>query len=115
MKKRVKFLSPGARRKLSIAMTLIGDGKLLILDEPTSNLDLRSRENIWKLIKKLAQKGDLSILISTQHIEEADYIGSRVCILKHGRILHCDTPENLKRLFGTGFKVKMLANSKKHL
>lgn len=47
MKKRVKFLSPGARRKLSIAMSLIGEGKLLILDEPTSNLDLRSREKIW--------------------------------------------------------------------
>ncbi len=96
-------------------MSLIGEGKILILDEPTSNLDLRSRENIWKLIKKLAQKGDLSILISTQHIEEADYIGSRVCILKDGRIGHCDTPENLKRFFGTGFKVKMLANAKKHI
>ena len=115
MKKRVQILSPGARRKLSIAMSLIGDGKLLILDEPTSNLDLRSREIIWKLIKKLGGKKDLSILISTQHIEEADYIGSRVCILKDGKMLQCDTPENLKRLFGTGFRVKMLADTKKHV
>jgi ABC-2 type transport system ATP-binding protein len=72
MDKRVQIFSPGARRKLSIAMSLIGDGKLLILDEPTSNLDLRSREVIWNLIKNLGRKKDLSILISTQHIEEAD-------------------------------------------
>ena len=85
--KRVKNLSPGARRKLSIAMSLIGEGKLLILDEPTSNLDLRSREKIWKMIKNLSIKGDISILISTQHIEEADCIGTRVCILKDGKML----------------------------
>jgi ABC-type multidrug transport system ATPase subunit len=52
--KQVKYLSPGARRKLSIAMALIGDAKFIILDEPTSNLDLRSREKIWMLIKKIA-------------------------------------------------------------
>ena len=91
-------------------MSLIGEGKLLILDEPTANLDLRSRENIWKMIKKLAKKGDISILVSTQHIEEADYMGTRVCVLKNGKMVECDTPENLKRHFGTGFKVKMLAN-----
>jgi ABC-type multidrug transport system ATPase subunit len=110
LKKRVKHLSPGARRKLSIAMSLIGEGKLLILDEPTANLDLRSRENIWKMIKNLAKKGDISILVSTQHIEEADFMGTRVCVLKNGKMVECDTPENLKRHFGTGFKVKMLAN-----
>ncbi len=95
-------------------MSLIGDGKLLILDEPTSNLDLRSREKIWNLIKKLVRNRDLSILISTQHIEEADYIGTRVCILKNGKMHQCDSPENLKRMFGTGFKVKMIADWQKH-
>ena len=49
----MRFLSPGARRKLSIAMALIGDAKFIILDEPTSNLDLKSREKIWLLIKKV--------------------------------------------------------------
>jgi ABC-type multidrug transport system ATPase subunit len=52
--KKVKFISPGAKRKLSIAMALIGDAKFIILDEPTSNLDLKSREKIWLLIKKIA-------------------------------------------------------------
>ena len=60
-------MSPGARRKLSIAMALIGDAKLIVLDEPTSNLDLKSREKIWRLIKKIVQSKDLerAILIST--------------------------------------------------
>jgi ABC-2 type transport system ATP-binding protein len=65
MSKRVKELSPGIRRKLSIAMSLIGEGKLLILDEPTANLDLNSRQKVWKMLKGLASKGEISILIST--------------------------------------------------
>ena len=109
-------MSPGARRKLSIAMALIGDAKLIVLDEPTSNLDLKSREKIWRLIKKIVQSKDheRAILISTQHIEEAEHIGSRVCIIKDGTNFRCDTPENLKRCFGTGFKIKMIANSSRH-
>jgi ABC-type multidrug transport system ATPase subunit len=67
-------------------MALIGDAKFIILDEPTSNLDLRSREKIWLLIKKIASSKNSKrcILISTQHIEEADSIGNRVCIIKDG-------------------------------
>jgi ABC-type multidrug transport system ATPase subunit len=96
-------------------MTLIGDAKFIILDEPTSNLDLRSREKIWKLIKQISRNSDRAILISTQHIEEADYIGNRICILKNGEVAKCDTPENLKRQFGTGFKMKMVqGQSKQH-
>jgi len=64
--KPIKFVSPGARRKLSIAMALIGDAKLIIFDEPTSNLDLKSREKIWKLIRRIiSQHHDRAILIST--------------------------------------------------
>jgi ABC-type multidrug transport system ATPase subunit len=67
MDKLVRYLSPGARRKLSIAMALIGDAKFIILDEPTSNLDLRSREKIWFLIKKIAKSEtyERALLIST--------------------------------------------------
>jgi ATP-binding cassette subfamily A (ABC1) protein 3 len=66
----VKFISPGTCRKLSIAMCLIGDAKLIIMDEPTSNLDLRSREKIWRLLSRLVHTNDRnsntrSILIST--------------------------------------------------
>ena len=74
--KKVKLISPGAKRKLSIAMALIGDAKFIIFDEPTSNLDLKSREKIWFLIKRIVQKKERCILISTQHIEEADFIGT---------------------------------------
>ena len=63
--KKVKLISPGAKRKLSIAMALIGDAKFLIFDEPTSNLDLKSREKIWFLIKRIVQKKERCILIST--------------------------------------------------
>ena len=63
--KKVKLISPGAKRKLSIAMALIGDAKFIIFDEPTSNLDLNSRENIWLLIKRIVQKKERCILIST--------------------------------------------------
>ena len=63
--KKVYQISPGSKRKLSIAMSLIGEAKFIILDEPTSNLDLKSREKIWLLIKKISAKGDKAILIST--------------------------------------------------
>ncbi len=99
-------------RKLSIAMSLIGDAKLIIMDEPTSNLDLRSREKIWRLLSKLVasenKKINRTILISTQYIEEAEKIGSQVCIIRDGVKIKCDTPENIKRGFGTGFKIKLL-------
>jgi len=110
--KRVSFMSPGGRRKLSIAMALIGEARLVILDEPTSNLDLHSRKKIWHLIRKIASK-ERAILISTQHIEEAEHIGTRVCILKDGINFKCDTPDNLKRCFGSGFKLQITATATK--
>ncbi len=63
--KLVKFLSPGTQRKLSLAIALIGEAKFIILDEPTANLDLESREKIWTLIKSIGKDPGLSILIST--------------------------------------------------
>jgi ABC-type multidrug transport system ATPase subunit len=107
-------VSPGSRRKLSIAMSLIGDAKFIILDEPTSNLDLKSRERIWLLIKKIARDPERAILISTQHIEEAEVLGSRICVLVRGTKKCCDTPDNIKRNFGSGFKVKAMSENKKH-
>ena len=97
-------------------MALIGNAKFIILDEPTSNLDLKSREKIWHLIKKISkvENTQRSILISTQHIEEADYMGDRVCILKNGIKMRCDTPENIKRCYGSGFKIKMISDKTRH-
>ena len=65
-------------------MSLIGDANFIILDEPTSNLDLKSRDKIWALIKNISAKRDKAILVSTQHIEEAENLASRVCIINQG-------------------------------
>ena len=85
-----KQLSGGMKRKLSLAMALIGDSKVIILDEPSSGLDVESRRQIWDLIRVI--KNGRSIIMSTQHIEEADELSNRVCIMTHGKVLAIDTP-----------------------
>ena len=101
--KLVKECSGGMKRKLSLGMALIGETKTIILDEPTSGLDVESREQMWNLIRTL--KEGRSIIMSTQHIEEADELADRVCIMSHGRIISLDTPSEIKRKFGVGYNV----------
>ena len=88
-------------------MTLAGvSPKLVILDEPTSNLDLNSREQVWKLIRQLLAQGghNLSILVATQHLEEAEALADKVCIMKDGGRIAYDTPKNLKNMTGSLYK-----------
>ena len=99
--KKVKECSGGMKRKLSLGIALIGNTKIIILDEPTSGLDVESRHNVWQLIKDI--KKDRAIIMSTQHIEEADKLSDRVCIMSHGKIVTLDTPKNIKRSFGVGY------------
>ena len=101
--KLVKQCSGGMKRKLSLGMALIGKTQTIILDEPTSGLDVESREQMWELIKQLKQ--ERSIIMSTQHIEEADVLADRVCIMSHGRIIGLDTPDEIKRKFGVGYNI----------
>jgi len=101
--KLVKHCSGGMKRKLSLGMALIGETRTIILDEPTSGLDVESREQMWDLIRKL--KESRSIIMSTQHIEEADQLADRVCIMSHGRIIGLDTPDEIKRKFGVGYNI----------
>jgi ABC-type multidrug transport system ATPase subunit len=89
--KQAKELSGGMRRKLSLGMALIGDSKLIILDEPTSGLDTISRRQVWQLIRQI--KHNRSIIISTQHIEEADELSDRVCVMSHGKVVVLQTPD----------------------
>ena len=89
------------KRKLSLGMSLVGKSRLIILDEPTSGLDVDSRRQIWEIIKKL--KETRSIILSTQHIEEADVLASRVCIMSHGKVIALDTPSCIKRQYGVGY------------
>ena len=88
---------------MSLAMSLVGDSKLLILDEPTSGLDTDSRQQIWEVIKEIRKTK--SIILSTQHIEEADVLGDRVCVLSRGKKIVHDTAENIKRRFGVGYNL----------
>jgi ABC-2 type transport system ATP-binding protein len=88
--------SGGMRRRLDIAMTLMGRPRLIFLDEPTTGLDPRSRHEMWRQIRDLVSQG-VTILLTTQYLEEADRLANRVALLDRGRIVAEGTPEELKR------------------
>jgi ABC-2 type transport system ATP-binding protein len=88
--------SGGMKRRLDIAMTLMGRPRLIFLDEPTTGLDPRSRHTTWQLIRDLVAEG-VTILLTTQYLEEADQLADRIAVLDHGRIVAEGTPEQLKR------------------
>jgi len=88
--------SGGMKRRLDIAMTLMGRPRLIFLDEPTTGVDPRSRHTMWQIIRGLAADG-VSILLTTQYLEEADELADRIAVLDRGRIVAEGTPEELKR------------------
>ncbi len=92
----VRNYSGGMKRRLEIARGLIHYPKVLFLDEPTLGLDPQTREHIWEYIKKLAEKENITILLTTHYMEEADALCNRVAIMDYGEIKVLDTPENLK-------------------
>jgi ABC-2 type transport system ATP-binding protein len=96
----VRHYSSGMRRRLEIARSLIHYPKVLFLDEPTVGLDPQSREHIWSYIKKLMKFEDITIILSTHYLEEADRFCDRVAIIDHGDIVALDTPHHLKEEMG---------------
>jgi ABC-2 type transport system ATP-binding protein len=94
---RVEKLSGGMQRRLSIAMALISDPKVLFLDEPTLGLDPRARRNLWEQIEKL--KGNKTIILTTHYMEEAEALSDRIAIIKSGCIEVIGTPMELKAEF----------------
>jgi ABC-2 type transport system ATP-binding protein len=88
--------SGGMRRRLDLAMTLMGDPRLIFLDEPTTGLDPRSRRTMWQIIGELAADG-VTIFLTTQYLDEADRLADRVAVLDQGRIVADGTPAELKR------------------
>src|SRR3984893_5443679 len=88
--------SGGEKRRLDIAMTLVGRPRLIFLDEPTTGLDPRSRHTMWPLIRNLRADG-VTILLTTQYVEEADQLADRIAVLDRGHIVAEGRPEELKR------------------
>ena len=88
--------SGGMKRRLDLAMTLMGRPRLIFLDEPTTGLDPRSRQTMWQIIRELVREG-VTILLTTQYLEEADHLADRMAVLDHGRIVAEGTPAELKR------------------
>ncbi len=88
--------SGGMRRRLDLAMTLVGDPRIIFLDEPTTGLDPRSRHTMWQIIRALVA-GGVTILLTTQYLEEADQLADRLAVLDRGKLVAQGTPDELKR------------------
>jgi ABC-2 type transport system ATP-binding protein len=95
--RRVSTYSGGMRRRLDIAMSLIGNPPVIFLDEPTTGLDPQARIEVWNSVKELAGQGT-TVLLTTQHLEEAEQLADRIAILHEGRIIANGTLAELKRL-----------------
>jgi ABC-2 type transport system ATP-binding protein len=100
-KKPAATYSGGMRRRLDLAMTLVGDPRIIFLDEPTTGLDPRSRRVMWQLIRELVADG-VTILLTTQYLEEADRLAHRIGVLDKGVMVAEGTPNELKRLVPGG-------------
>ncbi|MFE8967352.1 ATP-binding cassette domain-containing protein [Streptomyces albogriseolus] len=99
--KPVQSYSGGMKRRLDIAMTLIGGPRIIFLDEPTTGLDPRSRHNMWQIIRELVSDG-VTVFLTTQYLEEADELADRIAVLNDGRIVAEGTAEDLKRMVPGG-------------
>ncbi|MFI5907396.1 ATP-binding cassette domain-containing protein [Dactylosporangium sp. NPDC051541] len=88
--------SGGMKRRLDLAMTLLGEPRVIFLDEPTTGLDPRSRRTVWEIVRTLAKAG-VTIFLTTQYLDEADQLADRVAVLDRGRIVAEGTPDELKR------------------
>ena len=95
----VKTYSGGMRRRLDVAASLMRRPPVLFLDEPTTGLDPHSRNELWAMIRELVAEGT-TVLLTTQYLEEADKLASRVAVVDHGHVIANDTPERLKAQLG---------------
>jgi ABC-2 type transport system ATP-binding protein len=88
--------SGGMRRKLDLAMTLVGNPRIIFLDEPTTGLDPRSRRTMWSIVRDLVADG-VTVFLTTQYLEEADQLADRIAVLDQGRLVAQGTADDLKR------------------
>jgi ABC-2 type transport system ATP-binding protein len=100
-KKPAATYSGGMRRRLDLAMGLVGDPRIIFLDEPTAGLDPRSRRTMWQIIRELVA-GGVTVFLTTQYLEEADELADRIALLDHGKLVAEGTADQLKRLIPGG-------------
>ncbi|MFF0450612.1 ATP-binding cassette domain-containing protein [Streptomyces sp. NPDC004609] len=100
-KKPASTYSGGMKRRLDLAMTLVGSPRIIFLDEPTTGLDPRSRHNMWQIIRELVT-GGVTVFLTTQYLEEADQLADRIAVLHDGKIAAEGTADELKRLIPGG-------------
>jgi ABC-2 type transport system ATP-binding protein len=109
----VRTYSGGMRRKLDLGASLVGAPRLLLLDEPTTGLDPRSRIELWDAIGSLVERGT-DVLLTTQYLDEADHLATHIVIVDHGRAVASGTPAELKRRVG-GSVVEMHVRDREDL
>ena len=105
-----KNLSGGNRRKLSVAIALIGGSKFVLLDEPTAGMDLSARRKLWNMLKNY--KHNRIIILTTHYMDEADILGDRIGIMTEGQLVCLGSPLFLKNKFGVGYNLTMVKKSK---
>ena len=98
-----KSLSGGQKRKLSVAIALIGNSKLVILDEPSSGMDTSSRRKLWEMLKS-SKQGKI-VILTTHYMDEADILGDRIAIMAEGNVKCVGTSLFLKNRFGVGYNL----------
>jgi ABC-2 type transport system ATP-binding protein len=99
--KQVKNYSGGMRRRIDIAASILNTPKLLFLDEPTTGLDPRSRNQVWDIVRAVVSHGT-TVLLTTQYLDEADRLASRIAVIDHGKVIAEGTPGELKSSVGAG-------------
>ena len=102
----VQFLSGGEKRKLSVALSFIGNSSIIFLDEPSSGLDVQSKRLLWDIIKNY--KTDKILVLITHYMDEADYLGDRIGIMGEGHLMTCGTSLFLKQKYGVGYQLNIV-------
>ena len=96
-------MSGGQKRKLSVAIALIGDSKVVMLDEPTSGMDTTTRRRFWEMLK--SYKEGRIVILTTHYMDEADILGDRICIMAEGNVQCCGSSLFLKNRYGVGYNL----------